>query len=77
MRKITAAMLMALGLLVGPTFMGTTLVGGQSSVQAEGIGIRVYDRDHDWDDRRGWWWRHRHHDWDDWRWRHHQYHDWD
>ena len=40
----------ALGLLVSPTFMGTSALGETPSVRAEemGVGIRVEDRDRDW-----------------------------
>ena len=57
MKKLAAIPFMALGLLVSPTFMGTSVVGENSSVRAEdfGIGVRVYDRDRD-----DWRWRQRH-----------------
>ena len=56
MRKLLAVPFMALGLLVSPTFTGTSVMGENSSVRAEdfGVGVRVYDRDRD--DRR---WFHR------------------
>jgi hypothetical protein len=51
----------ALGLLVGPTLMGTNAVGENSSVRAEdirigipGVGVRVEDRDRDYDRDRHW-----------------------
>jgi len=62
MQKILVTSLMGLGLLVGPTFTSTSMVGDNTSARADdwGVGVRVYDSD--WD---GPHWRHRHF------WRHH------
>jgi hypothetical protein len=47
----------ALGLLVSPTFMGTSALGENPSVRAEevGVGIRVENRDRDWYRDRHYW----------------------